>query len=103
MPHGWSLIATGDNPTPAQFDAAIASQLAGPPSPGQVNAVATNLTTLRAWDAPRQKWYFWAPSLVNSGGLTSYINANGYLDFASLSSASAGSIAPTSGFWVNLP
>lgn len=103
LPHGWSLISTGDSPTPAQLDAAIASQLPTPPTPGQISALATNLTSLWSWDAAKQKWYFWAPSLVNNGGLTSYISSNGFLDFATIPAAPVGTISPTTGIWVNLP
>ncbi len=103
LPHGWSLISTGDSPTPAQLDEAIASQLPTPPAPGQIAALATNLTSLWSWDTAKQKWYFWAPSLVNSNGLTSYINSNGFLDFATIPAAPVGTISPTTGIWVNLP
>ena len=100
LPHGWSLIATGDKPTPAQFDSAIATAFSTPPTVGQVYA---NLTTLWAWDATRAKWYFWAPALVNDGGLTSYIGNKGYLDFATLPGEPIGVLSPTTGFWVNMP
>ncbi len=100
LPQGWSLVATGDSPTPARFGSAIATALATPPSAGQVY---TNLTTLWAWDATRRGWYFWAPSLVNSSGLASYIANKGYLDFAATTTVPAGTLSPTTGFWVNMP
>ncbi len=97
---GWSLIATGDNPTPAQLDAAIATSLSTPPAAGKV---FTNLTTLWAWDATNKNWYFWAPSLVNSGGLSGYLGSKGYLDSATMPGTPVGSLSPTTGFWVNIP
>jgi alpha-tubulin suppressor-like RCC1 family protein len=100
LSHGWSLIATGDKPTPAQFDSAIATVYSTPPTVGQVYV---NLTTLWAWDATRARWYFWAPALVNDGGLTSYIGNKGYLDFATLPGTPTGTLSPTTGFWVNMP
>jgi len=56
-----------------------------------------NLTTLWAWDTPLANWYFYAPSLDKSGGLSSYITSKGYLDFGSKV------LEPTTGFWVNRP
>jgi hypothetical protein len=97
---GWRLIATGDNPTPAQFDAAIATAYSMPPTPGKVY---TNLTSVWAWDATRQAWYFWAPSLANSGGLANYLSSKGYLDFSALPTTPPGTLSPTTGFWVNVP
>ena len=100
LPSGWSLIATGDNPNPSQFAAAIATRNSTAPATGQVN---TSLTSLWAWNAAQQRWYFWAPSLVNSGGLSSYIGSRQYLDFANMPSTPSGTLSPTSGFWVNIP
>jgi len=93
LPQGWSLIATGDNPTPKVFANAIAIN---PPTTG---AVATSLTTLWAWDSGSKNWYFYAPSLDNSGGLTGYINGKGYEDFTLKGKL----LDPTTGFWVNHP
>lgn len=100
LAHGWSLIATGHNPTAAQFSAAIASPASAPPPAGQVH---TSLTTLWAWSASASGWYFWAPALVNSDALTSYLATKDYLDFAGMPGASPGTLAPTTGVWVNLP
>ena len=100
LPSGWSLVATGDNLTPAQFDAAIVTALATPPAAGKVY---TNLTTLWAWNAATQNWYFWAPSLVNNGSLSSYISSKNYLDSATMPSTPTGTLSPTTGFWVNMP
>lgn len=102
LPHGWSLIAAGDNPTPAQFDAAIATVQSLPPAVGSAG-VYTNLTTLWAWDAANQKWFFWSPSLVNSGGLASYIAGKGYRDFAAMPATPTGTLSPATGLWVNMP
>ncbi|MBI4986634.1 MAG: hypothetical protein HZC24_15155 [Rhodocyclales bacterium] len=100
LPRGWSLIAAGDQPSPVAFDAAIATVLAAPPAVGQAYG---NLTSLWAWDATRSVWYFWAPSLVNSGGLASYLASKGSLDFAALPTTPAGTLPPTTGLWVNMP
>ncbi len=99
LPHGWSLIATGDVPTPSSFDASIATVLSVQPSAGTSN-VYENLTTLWAWDAVHSNWYFWAPSLVNSGGLSGYIANKNYLDFSAMQN---GVLSPATGFWVNMP
>ncbi|MFZ4623456.1 MAG: hypothetical protein ACOYNF_04385 [Rhodoferax sp.] len=98
LPPGWSLIATGDSPTPAQFNAALTA--AASSSPGHV---PNNLNTLWAWDASRQNWYFWSPSLYKSGGLTGYLASHNYLDFVTLPTTPTGTLAPASGFWVHLP
>ncbi len=91
MGSGWNLIAIGDNKTPSLFNQALS---ATPPSPG-VNPL--NLTTLWAWDAALTNWYFYAPSLDSAGSLSSYITSKNYLSFG------AGTLAPTTGFWVNKP
>jgi len=100
LPSGWSLIATGDSPTPAVFNSAVATTLSAPPQAGQVE---TNLISLWAWNADQEKWYFWAPHLVNSGGLASYLTSKGYLDFATMPTTPAGKLSPTTGVWVNMP
>ena len=100
LPPGWSLVATGDSPTPAQFNEAITTAYSTPPPTAQVFA---NLTTLWAWDATKQNWYFWAPALVNSGGLSSYISSKNYLDPATMPSTPPGALSPTTGFWVKMP
>lgn len=94
---GWSLIATGDAPTPGTFNTSLSQT---PPSLG---TTPTNLTTLWAWDVVTSGWYFWAPSLVNAGTLNSYVSSKGYLDFSNLPSTPAGTISPGTGFWVNRP
>jgi hypothetical protein len=104
LPKGWNLIATGNNPSPAQLNEALATAASTPPASGQVY---TNLTSLWAWDAGQSAWYFWAPHLVNSGGLTTYLASKGYLDFATLpgtpTGTPQGTLSPTMGVWVNLP
>jgi YD repeat-containing protein len=100
LTHGWSLIATGDSPTPSQLDAALSTSVSTPPTAGQVYA---NLTSLWAWDATKMQWYFWAPALVNNGGLSAYLSSKGYLDFATVPSTPAGTLSPTAGVWVNVP
>lgn len=97
---GWNLIATGDSTTPAQFNSAIATAFSTPPSAGQVS---TNLMALWAWSAAQQGWYFWAPSLFNSGGLAAYLTSKSYLDFATMPTTPTGTLSPTTGFWVSRP
>ena len=48
-----------------------------------------------AWDSTQTKWYFYAPSLEQSGDLSGYIQSNGYLDFG------IKTLDPGMGFWVN--
>jgi hypothetical protein len=91
MGGGWNLIAIGDNKTPRAFNNAIGLT---PPAAG---TIPVNLTTLWAWDAGQANWYFYAPSLDQSGGLASYITSKGYLDFGTRA------LGPTTGFWVNKP
>lgn len=91
---GWSLIATGDSPSPAQFSAVIAAAQSTPP--------AATLTSLWAWDAAQQKWYLWAPSLANDGSLADYLGSRGYLDFSTMPTAPNGTLSPTTGFWANM-
>jgi hypothetical protein len=87
----WSLIATGDNKTPSAFNGALSTTT---PAAGQVSE---NFTSLWAWDAALAKWYLYVPSLDATGGLASYIQAKGYLDFA----ATNKKLSPGTGFWVN--
>jgi alpha-tubulin suppressor-like RCC1 family protein/uncharacterized protein YegL len=88
---GWSLIASGDNPTPSFFDNALSLT---PPTAGTIQV---NVTSLWAWDTKAAGWYFWAPSLANAGTLGSYLISKGYLDFGSKA------LDPQMGFWVNHP
>jgi hypothetical protein len=97
---GWNLISMGDSPTPEQFDASISTVLSTAPSTGQVY---TNLTTMWAWNATAQKWYMWAPKLVNSGLLTSYLSSNNYLDFATMLTTPTGTISSRTAVWINIP
>lgn len=91
LPQGWSLIATGDNKTPSDFNKAVG---VSPPSPG---VIPVNLTTLWTWDSGLSNWYFYAPSLDSNGTLASYITSKNYLNFG------ANTLTPTTGFWVNHP
>lgn len=88
---GWSLISVGGSPTPAMFNNGIGLT---PPATG---AIATNLTTLWAWDSAASNWYFYAPSLDANGALASYIAAKNYLHFGPRT------LDPAMGFWVNRP
>jgi hypothetical protein len=80
---GWNLISTGLTYTPAGFNTALGS----------------DVTTLWAWDAGSSGWYFYAPSLDRSGGLSSYIAGKSYLDFG----ANNKTLGPGVGVWVNRP
>jgi len=71
--------------------------------PGTVTFAAKSDWRLPNWNATAQKWYFWAPALVNSGGLGSFINSKNYLDSATMPSTPTGTLSPTTGFWVNMP
>lgn len=91
LPAGWSLIAVGGNPTPVGFNNGIGVT---PPAQG---VIASNLTTLWAWDSALSNWYFYAPSLDSAGTLATYITSKNYLSFAN------SVLTPTTGFWVNRP
>ena len=90
---GWNLVATGNNVSPSAFNLSLS---ATPPTSG---AVPLNLTTLWAWDNALSQWYFYAPRLEASGGLTAYIASKGYLDFTTTSKRLGSGV----GFWVNRP
>ncbi len=94
---GWNLIATGDKPTPNSLNCILNVTNC------TFTATPEFMAAVWAWDAAKQRWYFWAPSLVNNGTLASYINSKGYLDFSSLQTTPAGTLSPTTGFWVNMP
>ncbi|MFA7278533.1 MAG: IPT/TIG domain-containing protein [Sterolibacterium sp.] len=95
MSSGWHLIATGEQPTPGEFNAALS---VSPPTAG---TVPQNLTSLWAWDSARSTWYFHAPSLEAQGGsaLTDYIDGKAYLDFVTTGKF----LEKGTGFWVNKP
>ena len=80
---GWNLISIGEAATPKQFCAAQGS----------------GVTSLWAWDATANAWYFYAPSLDASNGLASYISSKGYLDFTTANKT----LGPGVGFWLNKP
>lgn len=87
---GWNLVAVGDKRAPRGVNT-----VAGPaPAAGDL---PINLTSLWAWDNQKSNWYFYAPSLDKSGGLTGYIQQKSYLDFG------AKTLDPVTGFWVNRP
>ena len=93
---GWSLVAIGETKTPSEFNAALSGLSAVPANLADIPA---NLTSLWAWDAAQLGWYFYAPSLEKSAGLTSYIAGKSYLDFTSASKK----LGPGLGYWVNMP
>ena len=80
---GWNLSSTGETATPKQF----------------CDAQSTGVTTLWAWDSTNSAWYFYAPTLDASGGLSSYITGKGYLDFSTANKTLGQGV----GFWVNRP
>ena len=86
---GWNLIAVGDNRAPRGFNNVV-----GPAGAGDI---PLNLTSLWAWDNPSGNWYFYAPSLDQSGSLAGYVQQKSYLDFG------AKTLDPVTGFWVNRP
>ena len=88
---GWNLIATGDNNTPSAFNNALSATIP------VVGEVPTNFISLWAWDTALAKWYFYAPSLEQTGGLAGYIQKNGYLDFSTANKK----LDPGVGFWIN--
>jgi len=81
---GWNLLATGDALSPAQLDAKLGG-VAGSPS----------FSTMWAWNSASSNWYFYAPALAATSGLTSYIQTKGYLDFGPLTTDGG------LGFWLN--
>jgi hypothetical protein len=82
---GWNLAAAGENPTPDGISSILNGDRSG----------ATSLTSLWAWDAKSQKWFFYAPELAASGTLAAYIGNHGFLDFATAH------LSSTAGVWVN--
>ena len=81
MVRGFNLAALGESATPKQF----------------CNARTSGVITLWAWHATRAAWYFYAPSLIASNGLTPYTAGKEYLDFAA-----AGKLLQSGiGFWAN--
>lgn len=86
LTRGWSLIATGEDLSPAQFHAAVGGS-------------ASRLISVWAWDATTNKWLFYSPELDLRGGpvLRDYANRRGYRDFLQ----SGKRLLPGSGFWVH--
>jgi hypothetical protein len=81
---GWNLVSTATAAAPNTF----------------IASMGTTVTSLWAWDADTQNWYFYAPSLAAQGSsLASYISSNGYLDFTAANKTLGSGV----GFWVNKP
>jgi hypothetical protein len=81
---GWNLVSTATAAAPSTF----------------IASMGTTVTSLWAWDADTQNWYFYAPSLAAQGSsLASYISSNGYLDFTAANKTLGSGV----GFWVNKP
>lgn len=85
---GWNLAATGNNPSPVNFNRALTGATSGAPA---------NVTTLWAWDNAASKWYFYSPTLDGAGTLASYISSKEYSAF------DATTLGAGRGFWVNYP
>ena len=90
---GWSLIAIGESKGPSEFNRLLNA------TPSASGTDPLNVTTLWAWESSQSLWYFYAPSLMNSGGLAAYAQSKGYLDFT----AASKKLGPGVGFWVNKP
>jgi hypothetical protein len=80
---GWNLVSVGEAATPKQF----------------CDAQTGGVTTLWAWDSTNSAWYFYAPTLDSSGGLSAYITSKGYLDFTTTNKMLGQGV----GFWINRP
>ena len=83
-----SLISIGNGKTPSGFNRGLN---ATPPAP---SVIPTNISTLWAWANAVANWYFHAPSLENSGNLTSHITSKNYPDFGFQI------LSPNTGFWI---
>ena len=95
LPHGWSLIATGDNLSPKGF---VNTVSATTPSPG---TAALSLISIWAWNPSNGgNWYFYAPDMDNLTTLGNYISSKNYLNF---STPQVKTLDPNTGFWVNHP
>ena len=97
LPAGWNLIATGS--VPAKSPHAFADSVSQFPPP--TLGVATDIfSSLWAWDAERQAWFFYSPLLDDSGGQTavkSYAIGKNYLHFEDYGKG----LDVGTGFWVN--
>lgn len=82
----WNLLASGDNKTPSQLNAGLASSM---------NAANKSISTVWAWDSASSRWRFYAPSLESLGQLATYTATKGYLPFTA-------ALAASDGFWVNV-
>jgi hypothetical protein len=94
--NGWSLVAIGETKTASEFNLALGGLSTPPAIPADIPA---NLTSLWAWDQGQSGWYFYAPALEKTGGLSAFITGKSYLDFSSTSKK----LGPGVGFWVNMP
>jgi len=90
---GWNLISIGDSIYPSVFNTSLSSVAPG------VGGTANNVLSIWAWDSKLSRWYFYSPILDSSGGLKSYISAQGYEDFETNSKLLQNGV----GFWVNNP
>lgn len=91
MSPGWNLVSIGDEKAPREFNNALS------PTAPAAGDIPLNVTTLWAWNSALANWYFYAPSLDKSGGLSSYLEQKNYLDYGMQK------LYPATGFWANKP
>ena len=84
---GWNLLSLGAADTPQQVNTAAGQAVA--------------MESLWAWDALRNTWFFYAPSLDVQGGtaLVDYVGSQGFRDFTGSAQTLGGGV----GFWVKVP
>ena len=83
--------------TPSHFNLDV-----NPTLPGEGVVPTGNFLTLWAWDAVRDKWYFYSPlieSMDMLAGVKSYADSHFYLHFQDFNKTLGIGV----GFWVNKP
>jgi alpha-tubulin suppressor-like RCC1 family protein len=99
----WNLISIGESLTPVRFNNYLTQYTGSAPpaiaSSSTSSVFQVNLISLWAWNAPLSSWYFYSPTLDQSGTLASFIGTQGYLDFNSNNQK----LQSGMGFWVNMP
>ncbi len=77
----WNMISIGDSKSIKDFNAA---------------QTPISMISMWAWDSATGNWQFYAPSLDTNGTLNTYLQSQGFEAFNS-------TVAPSVGFWVNVP
>ena len=99
----WNLISIGESLTPVRFNNYLTQYTGSAPpaiaSSSTSSVFQVNLISLWAWNAPLSSWYFYSPTLDQSGTLASFIGTQGYLDFNSNNQK----LQSGMGFCVNMP